>query len=52
MSAGEFLLGLKKNLREEIVKVAELRRIDQKGKTIKEFVQEFQRAARNMKEKL
>jgi len=28
------------------VKVAELRRLEQEGKTIKEFVQEFQRAAR------
>ena len=32
---------------EESVKVAELRRIEQGGKTIKEFVQEFQRAAKN-----
>ena len=48
-TAGEFLAELKKEFRgkeEEIVKVAELRRIEQRGKTIKEFVQEFKRAAR------
>jgi len=31
---------------EEIVKVAELKRLEQGEKTIKEFVQEFQRAVR------
>jgi len=48
-TAGEFLAELKKEFRgkeEEIVKVAELRRIEQRGKTIKEFVQEFKRAVR------
>ena len=40
----EFLLELKKEYREgdeESVKVAELRKIEQKGKTMEEFVQEF-----------
>jgi len=43
-SAEEFLLGLKKEFEEgdeESVKVAELRRIEQERKTMKEFVQEF-----------
>ena len=31
---------------EEIVKVAELKRIEQGGKTMEEFIQEFWRAAR------
>ena len=48
-SAGEFLLELRKKFEEkdqELVKVAELREIEQKGKTIEEFIQEFWRAAR------
>ena len=42
--AGEFLLELKKEFEgedKELVKVAELKRIEQRGKTMKEFVQEF-----------
>jgi len=49
-SAGEFLLELKKKFKrgdEKSVKVAELRRIKQEGKTMKEFVQEFHRVARD-----
>jgi len=41
---GEFLLKLKKEFRckdEKLVKVVELRRVEQAGRTIKEFVQEF-----------
>ena len=48
--AGEFLLELKKKKfggeDKESVKVAKLRRLDQERRTIEEFVQEFQRAAR------
>jgi len=45
----EFLIGLKKEFRgeeEESVKAAELRKLEQGGKTMEEFVQEFKRAAR------
>ena len=45
----EFLTTLKKEFgggEEESVKVAELRKIEQGGKTMEEFVQEFKRAAR------
>ena len=47
-TVGEFLAEIKKEFRrgeEELVKVAELRMLEQGGKTIEEFVQEFQRAA-------
>ena len=43
-SAGEFLLELRKKFGgedQELVKVAELRRIEQKGKTMEEFIQGF-----------
>jgi len=39
---GEFLLEIKK----ELVKVAELKRIEQGGRMIEEFVQDFKRVAR------
>jgi len=48
-TAGEFLMNLKKELgrgEEEAVKAAELRKLEQGEKTMKEFVQEFKRAAR------
>ena len=48
----EFLTCLKKEFRgeeEELVKVAELRKLEQGGKTMEEFVQEFKRAARGSK---
>ena len=48
-SVEEFLTCLKKEFgkgEEESVKVAELRKLEQEGKTIEEFVQEFKRAAR------
>jgi len=41
---GKFLLELKKEFEgenKELVKVAKLKRIEQRGKTMKEFVQEF-----------
>ena len=47
--AGEFLAGLKREFGrgdKVVVKVAELRKLEQKGRTIKEFMQEFKRAAR------
>ena len=45
----EFLTSLKKEFsrgEEESVKVVELRKLEQGGKTMEEFVQEFKRAAR------
>ena len=45
----EFLSEIKKEFGggdKEIVKVAELKRLEQRGKTIEEFVQEFRRAVR------
>ena len=45
----EFLTTLKKEFgggEEELVKAAELRKLEQGGKTMEEFVQEFKRAAR------
>jgi len=48
-SAEEFLIGLKKEFgggEEESVKVAELRKLEQGGRTIEEFIQEFKRVAR------
>jgi len=48
-SAEEFLACLKKEFGgggEEVVKVAELRRVEQGGKTMEEYVQEFKRIAR------
>ena len=48
-SAGEFLAGLKREFGgedEEVVKVAELKRIEQEGKTMEEFIQEFKQAVR------
>jgi len=48
-TAGEFLADLRKEFgggEEEMVKAAELRRLEQGGKTMKEFVQEFRKVAR------
>ena len=48
-SASEFLVGLKKEFGggdEETVKAVELKRLEQGGRTIEEFVQEFKRTAR------
>ena len=48
-SAGKFLLELKKEFgrgNEESVKVVDLKKIEQGGKMIEEFVQEFKRIAR------
>jgi len=45
----EFLMNLKKEFgrgEEESVKAVELRKLEQKERTIEEFVQEFKRAAR------
>jgi len=49
-SAEEFLACLKKEFgggEEETVKVAELRRVEQRGKTMEEYVQEFKKIARD-----
>jgi len=46
-TVGEFLVDIKKDFGredEEAVKVAELKRVEQGGKTMEEFVQEFKRA--------
>jgi len=48
-TAKEFLMTLKKEFsggEEESVKAAELRKMEQGGRTMEEFVQEFKRAAR------
>jgi len=48
-SAREFLAGLKKKFGEEdkvVVKVAELRRLEQEKRKMEEFVQEFRRVVR------
>jgi len=48
-TAEEFLMTLKKEFggeEEEAVKVAELRKLEQGGKSMEEFVQEFKRTAR------
>ena len=48
-SAGEFLLELKKKFSgggNKLVKVAELQKIEQGGRTMEEFIQEFRRVAR------
>ena len=45
----EFLISLKKEFggrEEESVKVAELRKLEQEGRTMEEFMQEFKRTAR------
>ena len=48
-TVGEFLAEIKKEFgegEEELVKATELRRIEQEGRTMEEFVQEFKRVAR------
>ena len=53
-SVGEFLMALKKEFGggdEEAVKVAELKKLEQGEKTIKEFVQEFKKVARDSRYK-
>ena len=48
-TAEEFLTILKREFRggeEKLIKVAELRKLEQGGKTMEEFVQEFKRAVR------
>ena len=46
--AGKFLADMKKEFSkgDKKMEIAELKRLEQRGKTIKEFVQEFRRAAR------
>ena len=48
-TAGEFLADIRKEFGEEYekaVKVAELKRLEQEEKTMKEFIQKFRRAAK------
>ena len=51
---GEFLIDIRKEFRgedEKSTKVTELKRLEQGGKTIEEFVQEFRRVARGSRYK-
>ena len=53
-SAEEFLTSLKKEFgggEEESIKVVELRKLEQGGRMMEEFVQEFKRATRNREDK-
>ena len=53
-TVGEFLAEIRKKFRggdEESVKVADLRRLEQGGKTIEKFMQEFRRVARESRYK-
>ena len=53
-TAEDFLISLKKEFgggEEESVKVVELRKLKQGGKTIEEFIQEFKRVARRSRYK-
>ena len=53
-SVGEFLAAIKKKFRrgeEESVKVAELKGLEQRRRTMEEFIQEFRRAARESRYK-
>jgi len=53
-SVGEFLAAIKKEFgegEEESVKVAELKKLEQGGKTMEEFVQEFRRTVRGSRYK-
>jgi len=50
----EFLAAIKKEFggkEEELVKVTELKRLEQGGKTMEEFVQEFRRTAKESRYK-
>ena len=52
--AGEFLVEIKREFRrgdEKMVKVAELKELEQEGKTMEKFVQEFRRAVRESRYK-
>ena len=53
-TVGKFLAEIKKEFgrgEKKSVKAAELRKLEQEGRTMKEFVQEFKRAARGSKYK-
>ena len=53
-TVGEFLVEIKKEFgrgEEESVKAAELRKMEQGGKTMEEFIQEFKRAVRESRYK-
>jgi len=48
LSVGKFLLELKQKFSRgdiELLKVAELKKVKQEGRTMEEFIQEFRRAA-------
>jgi len=49
MTVGEFLVDLKREFKDgdnKIIKVVELKKVEQENKTMKEFVQEFKRVVR------
>ena len=51
---GEFLVAIKKKFgggEEELVKMAELKRLEQGGRTMEKFIQEFRKVARGSKYK-
>jgi len=51
-TVGEFLMNIRKEFgkeEEELVKVTELRILEQRGRTMEEFIQEFRRVARGSK---
>ena len=53
-SVGEFLVAIKKKFgggEEELVKMAELKRLEQEGRTMEKFIQEFRKVARGSKYK-
>ena len=53
-TVGEFLVNIRKEFRggdKELVKVVELKRLEQGGKTIEKFIQKFRRAARESRYK-
>jgi len=53
-SVGEFLVAIKKKFgggEEELVKMAELKRLEQGGRTMEKFIQEFRKVARGSKYK-
>jgi len=53
-SVGEFLIEIKRKFRggdEELVKVAELKKIEQGNQSMKEYVQDFKRVARGSRYK-
>ena len=54
MTVGEFLMDLKKKFEggnDNTIKIAELKKVKQRSRVMKEFVQEFRRVVRNSRYK-